>query len=111
MVSGKSARSYAKSNRSRLLEYLQHYDPRLNDPELMGRHPDFNTHAQFHHDYFRHVFRQKGLTYTKRNPGHVLDLAFLDELLKRVLDEPEQLVSLQGFLNFCEQVGSEITAT
>ncbi|MEW6210947.1 MAG: hypothetical protein AB1631_21465 [Acidobacteriota bacterium] len=92
----------------KLLEYLRHYDVKENDPELMEKHSDFDTHARFHYQYLKEIFRERNIHYSKRRPGHVLDEPFLDQLLLRVKDEPDHLPSFQGFVNFCSLLKLEI---
>lgn len=89
---------------SRLREYIEFYDVSIDDPEKMGVHQDFSNHAQFHAGYLRAMFREKGIPYTKRNPGHVMDQPYLDQLISRISDEPDHLHSFQSFIEFCEHI-------
>ena len=84
----------------RLREYLRFYDVRLNDPEAMGCHPDFQLHSPFHGAYVGEVFREKRLSNGKVNPGHVLDREFLDELVARTDAIPTDLTSFRAMLHF-----------
>lgn len=93
-----------------LQEYLEHYNVRLGDPELMPEHADFNTHAQFHNQYLKEVFRERNIHYSKNRPGHALDKPYLEELISRVHDEASHLGSLQVFLDFCSLVRSQIAS-
>jgi hypothetical protein len=93
-----------------LQEYLGHYDVRLENPELMPEHADFNTHAQFHARYLKEVFRERNIHYSKKQPGHALDRRYLEELISRVNDEPSHLGSLKVFLDFCSLVRSQIAS-
>ena len=102
-------RVVARNPQSQALQsYLNYYDVRLNDPEAMGCHGDFNTHSQFHLQYLKEVFREKNLSYTKTRPGHVLERAFLNELQGRVRGSPTDLASLQVFLDFCNRVKNDM---
>ncbi|MGH9931184.1 MAG: hypothetical protein ACREA9_18400 [Pyrinomonadaceae bacterium] len=88
--------------------YQEFYDIVSEDPELMGKYQGFGTHAQFHLQYLREIFRERSITYSKRRPGHVLDKSYLDRLIERVADRPSDLPSLQIFFTFCERIREEI---
>ncbi|MCF4966425.1 hypothetical protein [Nostoc sp. CMAA1605] len=92
-----------------LLTYTRYYDVSVNCPELMGRYPDFSTHAKFHEAYLKELFRSKNISYSKSNPGDVIKLFYLEELLKRVQNETEHLPSFQSFINFCNIVKGKLT--
>jgi hypothetical protein len=87
--------------RERLRDYLNFFDVRAEDPEAMDRHGDFQTVGQFHFAFVQEVFREKGIAYTKRNPGHAADPAYLRALRERVGDE-RHLSSLRRLIEFCE---------
>ncbi|MBD2500884.1 hypothetical protein [Anabaena azotica] len=91
-----------------LLTYTRYYDVSANCPELMGKYPDFSTHAQFHEDYLIELFRAKKISYSKSNPGDVLKLYYLQELMKRVQNDPTHLLSFQSFIQFCNIIKSKI---
>ena len=90
--------------RSDLRRYLAFYDIRLSDPELMELLPEFEYHSQFHHEYLKEVFRERGMRYNKLAPGHVKDKTYLDQLLSRVDSRPHELKSFQSFVGFCREV-------
>lgn len=92
-----------------LREFIAYYDVQINDPELMEKHPDFATNAQFHLNYLKEIFRERNLSYSKVNPGHVLDKTYLDQLIERINSNPTHLNSFQVFLSFCREVKKEIT--
>ena len=94
----------------RLLEYLRFFDIRTRDPEAMDLHPDFLLHAPFHAAYLREVLRERGLVYTKSNPGHVCDRAYLEELIRRLSDHPGDLCSLRDFVEFCGVLRASVTS-
>ena len=93
---------------STLQNYVEHYNVRLYDPELMQKHSGFNTHAQFHNQYLKEIFRERNIHYSKKSPGEALKKTYLEELRSRVRDEPSHLGSLQAFLDFCSLVKSQI---
>ncbi len=84
--------------------YSQFYNVSTQDPELMPVFPGFNSKAQFHEDYLKRMLREKGLRYTKRNPGDVGSSHYIDELQKRIRDCPGQLESLNSFFSFCRKI-------
>ncbi|MCP4112255.1 MAG: hypothetical protein GY749_43150 [Desulfobacteraceae bacterium] len=84
-----------------LAEYTQFYDVSAQDPEMMGTYQGFNAHAQFHEAYLKALLAAKKISYSKKNPGHVLDQPYLDQLLSRISNKPEHLESFQYFINFC----------
>ena len=92
---------------SPLSEYAVYYDISKNDPELMG---DFGmrNHADFHFKYLEEIFRAKGLSYKKRNPGEAKEKHYLEAIQKRVKDNPTHLQTFQNFLDFCEMINSRI---
>ena len=90
-----------------LLEYQQFYDVRTNDPEAMPAMPPSIVRAQFHYDYVRAMFRERQLSYTKKQPGHACDRTYLEALVKRV-DETSHLRSLAFLIDHWRSLGSRI---
>ncbi len=90
----------------KLLEYKQFYDVRIENPELMLNHSDFNTTSQFHYQYLREAFKERGnnLSYGKHNPSKVLTEIYLNQLKSRVISSPTHLQTLQTFFNFCREI-------
>lgn len=86
-----------------LKEYIQHYNVLLNDPEKMERYEGFNTKEQFHNEYLMEVFKEKGITYNKNNPGDTKEKFYLDEIIKRIEKDKDHLTSFQKFLEFCKE--------
>ena len=105
-------RTFIRANPTgaKLLEYKQHYDVRIENPELMPNHPDCNTTSQFHYRYLREAFKERGnnLSYGKNNPSRVLTESYLNQLQRRVEAAPTHLNSLQTFFNFCTQIRQHI---
>jgi hypothetical protein len=91
-----------------LRAYLRHYNVITNDPEGMSAHPAFSTQAQFHLHYLKEIFSERGLSYSKKKPGNVMELHFLNELQRRVADEPAHLPSLRTLLEFLEELNTEL---
>lgn len=90
-----------------LVNYVQFYNVRENDPELMGIHPNFNTHSQFHADYCTEFLRERNIRYSKNKPNGVTDKNYLESLIERT-EETSHLNSFKIFTDFCEKVNSEL---
>ena len=90
-------------NRSELVDFLRFYNVRRDDPEAMGIHAEFNARSIFHSQYFHLVSQDKRFRYTKHNPKHVVDKAFLEELIVRRQDT-NHLPTFGTFLDLCEEV-------
>jgi hypothetical protein len=91
-----------------LLDYTRHYNVAEKDPEVMEKYHGFNTHAQFHESYLKALFAAKNISYSKRNPGDVLEAFYLEQLLKRITDEPQHLMTFRDFINFCDIIKKEL---
>lgn len=89
-------------------EYKRFFDVRTQDPEEMGKLPEFNTHSQFHYDYLRETFKERNLSYSKSNPKEVVKKTYLNQLKSRVAKYPLHLSSFQTFLDFCRDVNSDL---
>jgi hypothetical protein len=72
-------------------KYSQYYNVEINDPELMGRFPDFKRTAHFHESYLREMLKEYNLRYRKSRPGDVVKEYYLKEIIKRTEDLPEHL--------------------
>jgi hypothetical protein len=86
---------------SRLQNYVNHYNVRDDDPELMPILAPFTRHSDFHFDYLRKLIGQQNpnrIGYSKRNPGHTSEPAFLERLIARTTDFPTHLRSFQKLI-------------
>ncbi|BAY97969.1 hypothetical protein NIES37_19170 [Tolypothrix tenuis PCC 7101] len=92
-----------------LLDFVRYYDVSVNCPELMGKYPDFNTHAQFHTAYLKELFKAKNINYSKKNPGDVLKPYYVEQLLKRIKEQKQHLPSFQTFIEFCNTIKLNIS--
>lgn len=92
----------------KLQQYFNYYDVCLKDPELMGNYNTQYNHAQFHELYLVAIFKAKGLTYSKKRPGIVLEKYYLKELQKRILDNRQHLKTFQSFISFCQQINLQL---
>lgn len=91
----------------RMINYVGHYDVRADDPELMGAPEGWcGSLANFHYEYLKAAFAERGLRYSKVMPGHVRDEAFLKRLKERVSDSPRQCGTLRRFFEFTEMVSN-----
>ena len=98
---------YTRNPPKDLLEYTRYYDVSVDDPELMGR-GDRTHHAHFHHAYLKALFQAKNITYSKKNPGEVLEKYYFNELLKRLEYRPEHLRSFGKFVELCQEIKNKI---
>jgi hypothetical protein len=83
------------------LTYRNYYDVRNQDPELMGIYNGSKsiTHAQFHEEYLKAVFKARELSYSKGKSKEVGEKFYLDELIKRITVQPNHLNSFQYFFS------------
>ncbi|MFB2893199.1 hypothetical protein ACE1CI_09830 [Aerosakkonemataceae cyanobacterium BLCC-F50] len=91
-----------------LLNYTRYYNVETDCPEKMGKYQNFNTHAQFHEAYLKALFEEKRISYSKKNPGAVLQEYYLQELRKRTEAQLEHLPSFQYFIEFCKMIKSQL---
>jgi hypothetical protein len=113
VVQNRSIESWLLGNRAvfprnpageRFREFVRFYDVSADDPEAMGVMDGFTNHAEFHHQYLREMFRERGLAYTKRKPGHVTEQPYLERLIERTQDHGEHLGTFQTFLALCRNI-------
>lgn len=90
--------------RDTLRRYLAFHDVREHDPELMKLHPGYDYHADFHHDYLKEVFQERGISYRKRDPGHVTEKSYLEQLLVRIANRSQDLKSFRNLVDLCREV-------
>lgn len=85
-------------------EYCKFYNVSIKDPEMMPNFAGFNRVAQFHVDYLERMLREKGIRYTKRNPGNAGEPHYIEALKKRIENNPDHLKTLNYFFQFCESI-------
>lgn len=90
-----------------LRRYIDFHDVSQVDPEQMGCYPGFRNHADYHGAYLREMLWERGVSYTKEYPRHVTDVAYLEQLLLRTRDCPDDLRSLQTFLRLCDEISAD----
>jgi hypothetical protein len=96
----------------KFIEYSRFYNVAKDDPELMKKIETFSqSDSKFHADYLKKMFNEKrdGLTYNKSNSKEVQKKSYLKELEKRIIDTPTHLKTFTNFINFCEEIKSEIS--
>lgn len=89
--------------------FSQHYNVEKNDPELMTKMPTFSTTAHFHEAYLKEMLREHKIRYRKSRPNVVLEEYYLEELIRRVEDEPHHLKSLKKCFDLLTQIQSKLT--
>lgn len=96
-------RNVFKSNpqEEEFVRYINHYNVRDNDPELMEniKNSNFATTAQFHCRYLEAMFKERNMRYSKARPTAVCDKSYLDQLIKRH-EETKHIPSFGRWLNF-----------
>ncbi|MFK7949496.1 MAG: hypothetical protein AB8G11_18025 [Saprospiraceae bacterium] len=92
----------------RFLAFSKHYNVEENNPELMEKMPKFATTAQFHETYLREMLNEYNIRYRKSRPNEVLKPYYLEELMKRVEDEPTHLESFSKFLELVKVIEEKI---
>ncbi len=109
---------FVRQPQSELLKkYIEYYDVSSFDPELLADEFEqnqegtaqifgYSTKALFHESYLREIFKErlKGISYKKSRPKEVQKITYLKQLLARIKDNPEHLLSFQEFINFCKKI-------
>lgn len=90
-----------------LRQFLRHFDVTSEDPEAMPLMKDFRTRAQHHYSYLRAAFRERGLAYTKTNPGCACDASYFREIAKRCAQDGH-ISSLSTLLEVLGEIGTEL---
>lgn len=102
-------RVYKKNPSAELLKsYMDFYNVRDDDPELMGRLEPFETHAQFHAEYLAEMLRARNIRYTKKNPQGIVEASYLQELINRTI-KTSHIQTFGEFLSFCARVRGQLT--
>lgn len=90
-----------------LSAFLKFYNVRTDDPEAMPLMDGYKLHASFHEAYLKAIFREKGIHYTKSNPGDAAKSYYLSQLINRTSKEPRHLKSFQFLLQVCREIQGE----
>lgn len=90
-------------------ECVEFYNVKKDDPEFMGKLPDFEgSTSVFHSSYLQELLAERNVTYSKKNPQSVTEEYFLRELMLRS-QKTNHITSFQHFIQFCEQIRAKIT--
>ncbi|MDY7002829.1 MAG: hypothetical protein SWX82_02320 [Cyanobacteriota bacterium] len=88
---------------------MKYYDVSIENPELMGNYSQDYNHAEFHYLYLKEIFAARNSSYSKKLPRDAQNKSYLDELIKRIEDEPEHLKTFQNFINFCWMIKQQLS--
>jgi len=88
------------------IKYSNFYNVSQNDPELMEKIENFEgSISNFHFTYLKAMFNERGnMVYSKSNSIEVQRVTYLNELIKRIKEEPSQLISFINFIDFCSKI-------
>jgi hypothetical protein len=93
------AQNSANKNIQRFINF---YDSKLNDPELMDKDSDVRfahlTIAKYHAIYLQHVLLPK--KYNKGTASTLIDVNYLENLQERLVQTPTHLVSFNAMISF-----------
>lgn len=100
---------FKKNPQSKFLkECVAFYNIKKEDPELMGKLPDFEGSTSiFHSSYLRELLAERNVTYSKKNPKEVVEEYFLKQLIERS-QKTNHIQTFQHFIQFCYQVRTKI---
>lgn len=66
-----------------LIQFKEFFDVSKQNPEDMDCPPEYDTRAQFHFQYLKEMLFERGMSYTKNNPGVVQNKDYLRALVIR----------------------------
>lgn len=92
---------------ARLRTLKSYYDVGELDPEDMEPMPPYKRKAHFHEDYLKAVYRERGLSYTKKNPYPATDEHYLKALVER-FDQAAHIRSFGRLVGDWRDLGAEI---
>lgn len=90
-----------------LRDYVQFYNVKDNDPELMPVFNGFNSPSQFHANYCIEFLRERNIRYSKNNPNGVVEEVYLNRLIERA-KETNHISSFKNFIEFCDEIRRRI---
>jgi hypothetical protein len=94
--------------RQQLREWKQFYDVSEACPEFMGKPSTYTrTKAWFHHDYLKEMLAERGISYSKKNPGVVQEREYLEALIERHQSNGH-LQSFGTLLSFWRSLGGQV---
>ncbi len=93
---------------SKLKEYIDFYNVKENDPELMEKPSSFEESVSiFHSKYLSEILSERSVSYSKNNPYSVREEYYLKELKKRI-SKTNHLNSFKFFIEFCNEINKQI---
>ncbi len=99
---------YTRNPSQNFKPFSQFYDVSIHDPESMGKPPDFGeSHSIYHYEYLKSMLLEKRIRYSKKNPGDVMRQYYLNELVRRTKDCPNQLTTLRKWLHFMDDIAKK----
>jgi len=99
---------YARNPSPKFKLFAQFYNVSVDDPERMTKPQYFQeTQSVYHYEYLKNMLAEKNIRYTKNNPKGVVEKYYLEELIKRVKQYPNQLATLAEFLDFFTEIGAK----
>lgn len=91
-----------------LIDCINHYNVKIQDPELMEKPVSFEqTTAKFHSSYLQAILSERRIQYSKKNPQGVTEKYFLEELIKRT-KKTNHIQTFKDFVDFCEKIDTEM---
>jgi hypothetical protein len=91
-----------------LKECVSFYNVKSNDPELMGKIPDFEGSTSiFHSSYLQQLLLERNIQYSKNNPQGVVEEYFLQNLINRN-KTTGHIESFKSFVDFCDTIKTEM---
>lgn len=92
-----------------LIDCINHYNVKDEDPKLMEKPRDFEqTTSIFHSTYLQEILSERKINYSKKNPQEVTEKYFLEELIKRN-KKTNHINSFKQFIEFCSEIESKIS--
>lgn len=96
-------------NTEPLISYINYYNVKDDDPELMGNFNDSFTHQDFHHQYLRATLRERRLFYNKAYIANtIVQKDYIEQLVKRINERKKHLKTLSDFFYFCQYIKNKL---
>lgn len=97
--------THQPAKESPVYQFKNHYDVSTQDPEAMSPpQNNLDTPATYHLAYLQALFQAKGLSYTKKYPGQVMELHYLTALIKRC-HNTNHLATFKTLLDTWDKLG------
>ena len=86
---------------------MEFFDISLKNPEDMPKPPDEScTTASFHEKYLRNMLKIRKINYSKRIPNGLRDECYLYEIIERLDENKDHLLTFGNFYNFTKIINS-----